>query len=46
MTPIRVTTVIDAPPAEVWAGVEDIATHVEWMADAESITFTSEQTGR
>jgi carbon monoxide dehydrogenase subunit G len=44
MTSIRVSTVIDAPPATVWGAVEDINTHIEWMADAESITFTSELT--
>lgn len=34
---------IDCTPEETWAAVEDIATHVEWMADADSITFTSDQ---
>ncbi len=38
---IRVATVIDAPPRVVWADVRTIASHVEWMADAEAITFTS-----
>ncbi len=32
---------IEAPPRRVWADVEDIASHVEWMEDAESIRFTS-----
>lgn len=32
---------IDAPPAEVWAQVRDISSHVGWMADAEAIRFTS-----
>ena len=36
--------VIDAPPEVVWAAVRDIRSHVDWMADAESITFTSETT--
>ena len=27
----------------MWAVIEPIETHVEWMADAESITFTGEQ---
>ena len=35
---------IDASVDEVWAYVRDIATHVEWMADAESITFTTPET--
>lgn len=43
MADVTVTTVIAAPPARVWAAVEDIATHVEWMQDAEAIRFTSEQ---
>lgn len=38
------STVIDAPPSTVWAEVRDIARHVDWMADARSITFTSDQT--
>jgi carbon monoxide dehydrogenase subunit G len=40
---IRVSTEIDAPPAQVWDDLRDIASHAEWMADAESIRFTSEQ---
>jgi len=38
---IRVSTVIDATPAEVWAQVEDVGSHVQWMADAVAIRFTS-----
>lgn len=38
---IRVRTTIPARPATVWDDVADLASHVEWMADAESITFTS-----
>lgn len=37
---IRVSTVVPARPAAVWADVRDIASHVEWMADAEAIRFT------
>ena len=44
MSRIKVSRTIDAPPDRVWAAVEDISTHVRWMGDAESITFTSEQT--
>ena len=36
--------IIDRPPAVVWRYVEDIASHVEWMADAETIRFRSDQT--
>ena len=36
------STTIDALPAEVWADVRDLGSHVEWMADAEAIRFTSE----
>ncbi len=36
---IRVRTLIDAPPAAVWADVERLETHVEWMRDARSIRF-------
>ena len=38
---IRVSVVIDAPPDVVWRAVEPIERHVDWMADAVSITFTS-----
>lgn len=36
--------IIDRPPPVVWRELEDIATHVEWMADAEAIRFTSSST--
>ena len=41
MTRIRVSTTIPARRSRVWADVRDLASHVEWMADAESIRFTS-----
>ena len=41
---IRVCTTIARPPAELWTVLEPIEQHVEWMADAERITFVSEQT--
>jgi uncharacterized membrane protein len=40
---ITVSTLIEAPPAEVWADIADLASHVEWMADAEAIRFTTNQ---
>ncbi|MFM8303307.1 MAG: SRPBCC family protein [Actinomycetota bacterium] len=40
---IRIETEIPAPPDVVWAAIEDLSTHTEWMADAERITFVSEQ---
>jgi hypothetical protein len=43
MAHIRVSTVIEAPPDAVWAVVEPISDHVEWMADAEAIRFTSDR---
>lgn len=39
---IRVAVEIDAKPAEVWAVVEPIEDHVDWMADATAIRFTSD----
>jgi Polyketide cyclase / dehydrase and lipid transport len=42
---IRVEVEIAAPPAAVWADVARIASHVEWMSDAEKITFTSTAIG-
>lgn len=41
MASIRVSVIIDADPATVWAAIEDIGSHVRWMADAEAIRFTS-----
>jgi uncharacterized protein YndB with AHSA1/START domain len=41
VTRIKVSTVIGAPPERVWDDVRDLASHVEWMADAEAIRFTS-----
>lgn len=41
MSRIRVSVLIDAPPRRVWAAVEDIGSHVQWMQDAAVIRFTS-----
>jgi uncharacterized protein YndB with AHSA1/START domain len=41
MTRIRVQTMIDAPPKDVWRAIEDISRHVDWMDDAKAIRFTS-----
>ena len=35
--------VLDASPDRVWADVEDICSHVEWMEDAVEIDFTTDQ---
>lgn len=40
---IRVAVDIDAPPAVVWETVERVEDHVDWMADAEAIRFTSDE---
>jgi len=43
---VEVSVVIEAPLGKVWAAVADLESHVEWMADAESITFlTDRRTG-
>lgn len=44
MATIRVSTVIDATPDQVWAVVENVANHVDWMHDAVAIRFTSSTT--
>jgi hypothetical protein len=36
---IRTCITIDAPPAAVWADVNRLDSHVEWMRDAKSIRF-------
>jgi uncharacterized protein YndB with AHSA1/START domain len=38
---VKVGVMIDEPPEVVWRTVEQIEHHVDWMADAVSITFTS-----
>jgi hypothetical protein len=38
---IKVSTVIDASRRDVWAAVEDINRHVDWMEDAVAIRLTS-----
>jgi hypothetical protein len=40
---VRCAHVVAAPREVTWAALADIASHVTWMADAETITFTSEQ---
>jgi hypothetical protein len=44
MAGIRVSTVIDATPREVWGVVRHVGRHVEWMEDAVAIRFTSSST--
>ena len=39
---VVVSTVIDRSPAEVWADVRNIESHVTWMQDAAAIRFLSE----
>jgi hypothetical protein len=43
MTRICVRATIDAPRGAVWTRLADNADHVEWMADARAIRFTSER---
>jgi len=37
------TTLVEASPSAVWRELAHLERHVEWMADAESIDFTTEQ---
>ncbi len=39
---VVVSTVIDRTPAQVWADVRDIDSHVDWMHDAVEIRFLSD----
>jgi hypothetical protein len=43
MPALKVSVVLDASPDEVWADIERIDTHTEWMQDAVAIDFTTEQ---
>jgi len=40
---IDIATEIPATPETVWAAIEDLSTHTAWMADAERITFVTDQ---
>lgn len=40
---IRLCETIGVPPGVVWAAMEDIESHTDWMADAVAITFRTEQ---
>jgi hypothetical protein len=40
---IAVCETIGATPAAVWASIEDIESHTQWMQDAIRIWFTSEE---
>ena len=42
MAGITVSVDIDAPVATVWRDVADLASHTEWMADAETIEYLDE----
>lgn len=44
MARIRVSTILDAPPEDVWADVEDLSSHTEWMHDARAIRFLTAST--
>lgn len=44
MVTIRVSTVVPATPAAVWEDLRHIGRHVDWMSDAESIRFLTEDT--
>lgn len=41
--PVSVSVLIDAPLDTVWEAVSDLASHSEWMTDAESVRFADEQ---
>lgn len=43
MTRIATAIDIEAPIAHVWEELADLASHAEWMADAQSIEFVGEQ---
>lgn len=42
MPGIEIDVLIDATPDQVWASVESIASHVEWMHDAAAIRFLTD----
>ena len=42
MAKVRVEIELPVSPEAVWADISQLATHVEWMADAESIEFLTD----
>lgn len=44
MVTIRISTVAPAAPSVVWEDLRRIERHVEWMSDAESIRFLTDDT--
>ena len=40
---VRVAIDIEAPLERVWSDVADMASHADWMADAESISFVGDR---
>jgi uncharacterized protein YndB with AHSA1/START domain len=44
MTRITVSVELDAPVARVWHILEPVENHVDWMADAVAIRFSTDQT--
>lgn len=40
---VEVSIEIAADPETVWSDISDVASHAEWMADAEKIEFESDQ---
>ena len=43
MARVQASVIIEATPSEVWASVEHVDSHVDWMHDAIAIRFTSAQ---
>ncbi|HEY8544121.1 MAG TPA: SRPBCC family protein [Acidimicrobiales bacterium] len=43
MSTFHLTQEVAAPVATVWADLANLASHVEWMADAASITFVGDR---
>lgn len=41
--PIEVAVVIDVPPERVWADLVDFRSHPEWMDDATTVHFLTDQ---
>ena len=44
MAHFEISVVIPASPTEVWDDISQLASHQEWMSDAESINFIGERT--
>ncbi|MGH8952383.1 MAG: SRPBCC family protein [Acidimicrobiia bacterium] len=45
MKPVQLVVLLNTPPTRVWAELADLASHPQWMGDAEAVEFLDSRTG-